>query len=345
VKTNEETNNPAPADPSERPTQKTPETLPLDAPNEANALKPWHLALGLSALIPFLGLPSALFALVLGLQTFRRKGWALVLLALGGFALTAWWGQPSLTPSNVLPGAGSRQDARVRKDLHRLVVAIEAFRETKRRLPDDLPELAKETGRDYLDLPTDVSPEPRPYYYHRLGDPRGYLLFSRGHDGEAFTEDDILPELTNEERLHWGYRVRSLDPSALPGSTQVPAYLRWRDPEDGLAEARRTGRPILLYFTAEWCGKCHQLEKDAFSRPEISRLINTRFVPIHVVDRMNEEHKNRPLVRDLQKRFQVKGFPTLVPTTLDYTRYDTLVGYGGDYRSVTDLLGRFLKTP
>lgn len=88
--------------------------------------------------------------------------------------------------------------------------------------------------------------------------------------------------------------------------------VQWVGPEEGVRLARMTNRPILFDFTADWCQPCHVLDAEVFRNPELARDINARFVAVRVVDRQQEEGKNRPEVAALQQRYSVRGFPTVV---------------------------------
>ncbi|MEQ8208558.1 MAG: thioredoxin family protein [Lacipirellulaceae bacterium] len=71
--------------------------------------------------------------------------------------------------------------------------------------------------------------------------------------------------------------------------------------EDGLKVAESTGRPILMFFTAEWCTFCHQMEDDAFRNAAVQALAS-RFTCITI------DADAEPKVC---RKFGVSGFPTI----------------------------------
>jgi uncharacterized protein len=62
-----------------------------------------------------------------------------------------------------------------------------------------------------------------------------------------------------------------------------------------LAEAKRSGKPLLVDVGAGWCHWCHVMDEGTYARPEIAALINRSFVPVKV---------DRDLSPDLDGRFQ-----------------------------------------
>lgn len=87
------------------------------------------------------------------------------------------------------------------------------------------------------------------------------------------------------------------------------------------------GKHLRLYeFYAQWCSPCARLERDVMTNSEIRSLIEKNFVTLRVTDRQREDGKNSKLVAELQKRYRVFAFPTLVAVADDGEPIGLLVG-------------------
>jgi thiol:disulfide interchange protein len=112
--------------------------------------------------------------------------------------------------------------------------------------------------------------------------------------------------------------------------------VHWRALEAGLAEARATDRPLLYDFTAGWCPPCRMMQRQVFADPRAAAELESRFVPVRVLDRQREEGRNARWVDSLQSVYHVNAFPTLVVAGADGREALRLEGFVG--RDVT--LGR-----
>ena len=77
--------------------------------------------------------------------------------------------------------------------------------------------------------------------------------------------------------------------------------IKWYGYEEGMALARTTGKKILLYFHADWCGYCHKMDREVFSREEVAAFMNQHFVPIKI---------DTDAEKKLAEEYRVTGLPT-----------------------------------
>ena len=77
--------------------------------------------------------------------------------------------------------------------------------------------------------------------------------------------------------------------------------VQWRDDlPAALAESRATNRPVLLYFTADWCGPCQWMKRNVFTDDAVAAAMHERYIPVRL------DHDQRG---DLIVRYQVEGIP------------------------------------
>lgn len=90
--------------------------------------------------------------------------------------------------------------------------------------------------------------------------------------------------------------------------------VKWRPIPAGEAESKKTGKPVLYFMTAEWCGPCRTMRSQIFADPKMAELVNKTFVPIEVLDRRREEGRNGENEERIFETYRCRGFPTLTVT-------------------------------
>jgi len=126
--------------------------------------------------------------------------------------------------------------------------------------------------------------------------------------------------------------------SSLPAGPQTD-LVKWRSIAAGEAEAKKTGKPALYFFTAGWCGPCHSLEQEVFSKKDVAAQIAKDFVPIVVRDQMRETGRNTPEMEKLADRYGLRGFPTLIVSRPGTNRGVAMEGWDGPQAAVAFLKG------
>ena len=79
------------------------------------------------------------------------------------------------------------------------------------------------------------------------------------------------------------------------------------DEKLALAEAQRTGKPILVDFFAEWCAACKELDVHTFSDPIVQAEVADKFVALKI-DATDETDE----VTRLTSKYGVPGLPTVL---------------------------------
>ena len=125
---------------------------------------------------------------------------------------------------------------------------------------------------------------------------------------------------------------------------QAGGLVHWVTPSTATTAARASGKPILYDFTAEWCGPCHVLDSDGWSDAKVAAMVDASYVPARVVDRLREEGTNPAWLDELQRRYRVEAFPTLVVAAPDGREIAISQGYGGKQKLIAFLEGSRGKT-
>lgn len=160
----------------------------------------------------------------------------------------------------------------------------------------------------------------------------GFLLIgAAAHFVETLVPDSIgkllIPFVILAAGIYFGFFERSLKSGKLissigkAGATasvvlavfiatpHAPkSVLNWQpySPES-VAIAAKSGKPVMLDFTAAWCGICKELEHGPFSDTKIAEEAkNFQLVRVDGTDR------NDPKIVEAVKKYKIQGFPTVI---------------------------------
>src|SRR5690606_25528662 len=110
------------------------------------------------------------------------------------------------------------------------------------------------------------------------------------------------------------------------------------------AQAKAENKMVLLDFTgSDWCPPCKALHKNVLSKPEFEAYAKTNLVLVEV-DFPNKKPQSAELKKankDLQKKFNIEAYPTIIVLDSEGKEIHRKTGYGG--ASVKDFIAGIEK--
>jgi thioredoxin-related protein len=106
--------------------------------------------------------------------------------------------------------------------------------------------------------------------------------------------------------------IAALVSSAAPAAT-AESKLPWRGWDAGLAEARSSGRRVLVDVYTDWCGWCRRMERDVYARPDVREYLDRHYVIVKLDAESSgpaSYRGRRQTQKSIAAEFGVTGYPT-----------------------------------
>lgn len=92
---------------------------------------------------------------------------------------------------------------------------------------------------------------------------------------------------------------------------------------EDIASARElasdSGKPMMLFFTADWCVPCRIMKREVFADSEVMKVLNAKLVPVMI-------YEDSPGGEAAFSQFNVKGTPITILTDAGGNVLDYAVG-------------------
>lgn len=113
--------------------------------------------------------------------------------------------------------------------------------------------------------------------------------------------------------------------------TVYAEQLTWlTDYDEAVEVSKKTSKPMLLFFTgSDWCTWCMKLDSEVLSTPDFVNATAGKFVFVKLDFPMNRtvSQQNSAQKNQLQKKFGIRGFPTIVLLDSAHQRQIGTSGY------------------
>ena len=115
----------------------------------------------------------------------------------------------------------------------------------------------------------------------------------------------------------------------LQPETPANAPMRWYTWEEAVELNKTKPKKIFVDVYTDWCGWCMKLDKETFSQPAFAKYANEKLVLMEADFPQGKEQSAAVKKQndELEKKFNVEGFPTLVLLDKDGKEIARNVGY------------------
>lgn len=108
------------------------------------------------------------------------------------------------------------------------------------------------------------------------------------------------------------------------------ATVSWYHIEKAQELLQEAPKPVLIDFSAEWCGWCKVMDKKTFADAGVAEYMNNHYYPVRLDYDSPETFEffgHTYTARQLADKYKVPGLPTIILISADNQRSRKLVGY------------------
>ena len=87
--------------------------------------------------------------------------------------------------------------------------------------------------------------------------------------------------------------------------------------DEGLTEAKKTGKPMMIDFYTDWCGWCDELDKKVYTDSDVIKLAED-FISVKIDANADQETK---------EKYRVNAYPTVIFTDSQGKEISKIRGY------------------
>jgi thioredoxin-related protein len=110
--------------------------------------------------------------------------------------------------------------------------------------------------------------------------------------------------------------------SVLAAGTLWAGEVKWeKNYADGLAQAKKEKKLVMVDVYTDWCHWCKKLDKDTYANKEVAEKLAKEFISI----KLNPEKSTKN--RKVAEEFGVRGYPNIIFLDSDGKKLAQLSGY------------------
>jgi len=94
--------------------------------------------------------------------------------------------------------------------------------------------------------------------------------------------------------------------------------INWHTYKEGMELGKKDRKKVFLYFYADWCGYCNDMEKITFKDQSVIDVLNSRFIPVKV---------NTDKEKGAASGYNIRGLPSNWFITENGENISNLPGY------------------